>query len=204
MRLGRFKHHKRLFEAFDNLGLTYGEIQDFCCWEGTKWARERYEKDEGVKVVDTTGDEIGPFVSRWDQQEDIRRQSITRKTDISIVVEHQPRIDEDAETLSVDSDRDMEDADVDSDQPDELAAREHIAELVERRDHAIAQTINQRIIAAWEAGQSLPPELEQYLKEQADRGDTDLASLFSQRRSSQRYATTESTAVTSPPSQAAA
>jgi hypothetical protein len=204
MRLGRFKHHKRLFEAFDNLGLTYGEIQDFCCWEGTKWARERYEKDEGVKVVDTTGDEIGPFVSRWDQQEDIRRQSITRKTDISIVVEHQPRIDEDAETLSVDSDRDMEDADVDSDQPDELAAREHIAELVERRDHAIAQTINQRIIAAWEAGQSLPPELEQYLKEQADRGDTDLASLFSQRRSSQRYATTESAAVTSPPSQAAA
>ncbi|KAM3424926.1 hypothetical protein BST61_g6900 [Cercospora zeina] len=47
MRLGRFKHHKRLFDAFDNLGLTYGEIQDFCCWEGTKWARERYEKDEG-------------------------------------------------------------------------------------------------------------------------------------------------------------
>ena len=49
MRLGRFKYHKRLFEAFDTLGLTYNEIQEFCCWEGTKWARERYERDEGVK-----------------------------------------------------------------------------------------------------------------------------------------------------------
>ncbi|SMQ45551.1 unnamed protein product [Zymoseptoria tritici ST99CH_1A5] len=205
MRLGRFKHHKRLFDAFDNLGLTYGEIQDFCCWEGTKWARERYEKDEGVKVVDTTGDEIGPFVDRWDQREDIRRQSITRKTDISIVVEHQPRIEEGAESANEDdSDREMDGVDAGSDQPEEAAAREHIAQLVERRDHAIAQTINQRIITAWEQGQSLPPELEQYLKEQADRGDTDLASLFSQRRSSQRYSTTESAAVTSPSPQAAA
>ena len=50
MRLGRFPHHRKLFRAFDDLGLTYGEIQDFCCWEGTKWARERYEKDEGISV----------------------------------------------------------------------------------------------------------------------------------------------------------
>lgn len=64
LRLGRFKHHKRLFDAFDELGLTYGEIQDFCCWEGTKWARERYEKDEGIKVLDTTGDDIGPYIDR--------------------------------------------------------------------------------------------------------------------------------------------
>lgn len=50
LRLGRFPHHRKLFKAFDDLGLTYGEIQDFCCWEGTKWARERYEKDEGITV----------------------------------------------------------------------------------------------------------------------------------------------------------
>lgn len=57
MRLGRFPHHRKLFKAFDDLGLTYGEIQDFCCWEGTKWARERYEKDEGitVRVSENTG-----------------------------------------------------------------------------------------------------------------------------------------------------
>jgi len=51
MRLGRFPHHRRLFKAFDQLGLTYSEVQDFCCWEGTKWARERYEKDESVTIV---------------------------------------------------------------------------------------------------------------------------------------------------------
>ncbi|KAF2216087.1 hypothetical protein CERZMDRAFT_5781, partial [Cercospora zeae-maydis SCOH1-5] len=143
MRLGRFKHHKRLFDAFDNLGLTYGEIQDFCCWEGTKWARERYEKDEGVKVIDTTGDEIGPWVDRREMAPaDDRRNSITRKTDISI--------------------REL---------PSEAAAREqHVAELERRRDHALEQSLNQRIIAAWEQGQSLPPELEQYLKEQTERG----------------------------------
>ena len=62
MRLGRFKHHKRLFDAFDALSLTYNEIQDFCCWEGTKWARERYEKDEGVKVTDTYVYSNIPFV----------------------------------------------------------------------------------------------------------------------------------------------
>ncbi|KAH7559124.1 hypothetical protein BM1_04061 [Bipolaris maydis] len=63
-RLGRFPHHRRLFEAFDKLGLTEAEIQGFCRWEGTLWARERYERDEGVRVVDTTGVEIGAWVDR--------------------------------------------------------------------------------------------------------------------------------------------
>ncbi|KAI6821429.1 hypothetical protein KC340_g11665 [Hortaea werneckii] len=90
MRLGRFKHHRRLFDAFDNLGLTYNEIQDFCCWEGTKWARERYEKDEGIYVLDTTGDDIGPFIDRRDVvslPDEQRRKMITRQTPISVIVE---------------------------------------------------------------------------------------------------------------------
>ncbi|RMY44653.1 hypothetical protein D0863_16182 [Hortaea werneckii] len=88
MRLGRFKHHRRLFDAFDNLGLTYNEIQDFCCWEGTKWARERYEKDEGIYVLDTTGDDIAPFIDRRDRRvEDEHRRKITRQTQIEVLVE---------------------------------------------------------------------------------------------------------------------
>jgi hypothetical protein len=63
-RLGRFPHHKRLFEAFDSLRLTDSEIQGFCRWEGTLWARERYERDEGQKVEDTTGDGITEWVDR--------------------------------------------------------------------------------------------------------------------------------------------
>ena len=221
MRLGRFKHHKRLFEAFDNLGLTYGEIQDFCCWEGTKWARERYEKDEGVKVVDTTGDEIGPYVDRRDIRaaEDARRNSITRKTDISIVVEdaetsrnRQPTIDEDDEDMDdVESEADDEEtvdaeAETEQESPSEAAAREqHIAELARRRDHAIAQSYNQRIIAAWDQGLSLPPELEQYLKEQSESGDPELSRILARRRASHSYALPDNGAlVANQASQAAA
>jgi len=209
MRLGRFRHHRRLFDAFDALGLTDGEVQDFCCWEGTKWARERFEKDEGIRVHDTTGDEIGPYVDRRElrEAEAYRRRSITRKTDISVVVEdadgpgamlgqHAYTIDELAETddedeeMSVaeseEEDEDEDDdantnisspeteteTDPDPEPPLETAARmSHITALNRRREHAI----HQRILAAWEQGQSLPPEIEQYLKEQSERGNLEVA-----------------------------
>ncbi|CAK1357299.1 hypothetical protein CB0940_07945 [Cercospora beticola] len=213
MRLGRFKHHKRLFEAFDNLGLTYGEIQDFCCWEGTKWARERYEKDEGVKVIDTTGDEIGPWVDRREMASaDDRRNSITRKTDISIVVEDAETSRNRQPTINEDDDEDMEDdngsdadehetadaeTETERESPSEAAAREqHVAELERRRDHALEQSFNQRIIAAWEQGQSLPPELEQYLKEQSERGNhPELSRLLARRRSSRTYSVPDNNAL---------
>ncbi|OSS52446.1 hypothetical protein B5807_01871 [Epicoccum nigrum] len=84
-RLGRFPHHRRLFDAFDALGLTESEIQGFCRWEGTLWARERYERDEGVRVVDTTAMEIGAWV-------DTRRlgrasKGINVKTHIEVEIE---------------------------------------------------------------------------------------------------------------------
>lgn len=205
MRLGRFKHHRRLFEAFDNLGLTYNEIQDFCCWEGTKWARERYEKDEGIKVVDTTGDDIGPFVDRREIRaaDEQRRTSITRQTDISVIVEEAEgpssgeSVDKDADMSDVDSDAE-DDTETAHEPPSEANAREeHIAELNRRRE----QAINQRIIAAWEQGQSLPPEIEQYLKEQSERGTLsaglDLRSLLNSNRATSGYALLPPTTETS-------
>lgn len=62
VRLGRFWHHRRLFLAFDDLGLTKDEILSLCRWEGTRWARESYERQEGITVRDTTGEEIPPWV----------------------------------------------------------------------------------------------------------------------------------------------
>ena len=176
MRLGRFKHHRRLFDAFDTLGLTGTEVQDFCCWEGTLWARERYERDEGCRVLDTTGEEI----RRWDElivgSEDktTRSQDIVRKTDISVIVE------EAVETPSTTIGAELE-------PPSEVLAREeHVRELARRRQHAI----NHRIITAWEEGRSLPPELEQYLKEQSERGnlsmDLDLRIAYEAARPEQR------------------
>ena len=179
MRLGRFKHHRRLFQAFDDLGLTYHEIQEFCCWEGTKWARERYERDEGVKVVDTTGDEIGPFVDRRElRYEEGRRGSITRKTDIQVVVEDRQRIEEgdedmsDADSEGGDDENEAETA-VDESPLEAAALEQHISELTRRRQMSInsrEQEYNRRIMAAWEQGQALTPELENYLKEQDERG----------------------------------
>lgn len=209
MRLGRFKHHRRLFQAFDDLGLTYNEIQEFCCWEGTKWARERYERDEGVKVVDTTGDEIGPFVDR----RELRRGSITRKTDIEIVVEHRRRVEERDEEMS-DADSEGGDEDEHEDEhegetaADEtlhetVALEEHISELSRRRQHSInnrEQEYNRRIMAAWEQGLALTPELENYLKEQTERGtlpmSMDLRNIL--RRSTSGYQPLTSPNATSP------
>lgn len=54
MRLSRYPWHCRLFKVFDYLRLTDNEISSLCRWEGTKSARDRYEKEEGVTVHDTT------------------------------------------------------------------------------------------------------------------------------------------------------
>lgn len=60
-RLARFSNHARLFKVFRQLRLTKAEILDIVRWEGTLWARERFERDEGVKIRDTTGNGI----KRW-------------------------------------------------------------------------------------------------------------------------------------------
>ncbi|KAK2742500.1 hypothetical protein FQN57_005391 [Myotisia sp. PD_48] len=58
MRLSRFPYHRRLFRAFDELRLTPAEIESLCRWEGTRSARIRYERDAGIRVRDTTEDDI--------------------------------------------------------------------------------------------------------------------------------------------------
>jgi len=201
MRLGRFKHHRRLFQAFEKVGLTEQEVQEFCCWEGTRWARERYERDEGVRVVDTTGDDIAQFVDRRirRKEQEERRGSITRKTDISIVVEEttpgartgassssaqrqqsthlQPdapfTYNGTAQSASSPSEDDYMSDESSSatalppaEPAYETAARlAHIRDLERQR----AQAISARLLAAWESGEQLDPELEQYLKEQSEQ-----------------------------------
>ena len=58
LRLGHFQWHRRLFRVFDELRLSDYEIQTICRWEGTKWARDRYEREAKVKIRDTTWDDI--------------------------------------------------------------------------------------------------------------------------------------------------
>ena len=56
IRLSRYPWHRRLFRAFDALGLTPAEISNLTRWEGTKWAKEKYEEEQGVKIRDTLSD----------------------------------------------------------------------------------------------------------------------------------------------------
>lgn len=56
IRLSRFTWHRRLFRAFDGLRLTGAEISGLTKWEGTKWAKEKFEKEQGITIRDTTAD----------------------------------------------------------------------------------------------------------------------------------------------------
>ncbi|KAK2627448.1 hypothetical protein QTJ16_003414 [Diplocarpon rosae] len=62
VRLSRYPWHRRLFRAFDNLGLTKSEIACLTKWEGTRWAKERFEREQGIVIRDTTADGIHDWV----------------------------------------------------------------------------------------------------------------------------------------------
>ncbi|KIV81926.1 hypothetical protein PV11_04073 [Exophiala sideris] len=57
-RLSRHTWHRRLFRVFDELGLTNDEILGLCQWEGTRAAKERYEREAQTEVKTTTGHDI--------------------------------------------------------------------------------------------------------------------------------------------------
>ncbi|KAL0935214.1 uncharacterized protein CTRU02_209805 [Colletotrichum truncatum] len=67
IRLSRWTWHRRLFRAFDNLRLTPNEIAALTKWEGTKWAKERYEKEQGITIRDTAGDGFPDWVEPEDR-----------------------------------------------------------------------------------------------------------------------------------------
>jgi hypothetical protein len=65
IRLCRWPWHRRLFSALDALGLTKGEVAQLTKWEGTRWAKEKYEREQGIFIRDTTADDI----PTWDEKE---------------------------------------------------------------------------------------------------------------------------------------
>ncbi|KAF2246857.1 hypothetical protein BU26DRAFT_54159 [Trematosphaeria pertusa] len=163
-RLGRFPHHKKLFEAFDRLGLTDSEIQGFCRWEGTLWARERYERDEGVKVRDTTGMEITEWVDRRKHRMHSSGKGINVKTDIEVEIEEVSASEVVTDPRPADTEmRDEEDEESDEEDVDESVG----FELNQRLMHAAALR---------EQGANVPmdPEWEQYLKEAQERGELNI------------------------------
>ncbi|KAI2630363.1 hypothetical protein GGS26DRAFT_107669 [Hypomontagnella submonticulosa] len=72
IRLSRWPWHRRLFRAFDTLRLTHSEIANLTKWEGTKWAKERFERDSGIIIRDTAFDEIAEWVEPEDRPQTAR------------------------------------------------------------------------------------------------------------------------------------
>ena len=179
MRLGRFVHHRRLFRAFDDLGLTKNEILGFCQWEGTRWARESYEKQERIRIRDTTGEEIKPGV---DGALRPKRTSVqTVQVEVARLghapqVETRPELQED---YRGDEQGEEESGDVDEEEGEE----EDDGEGEEGRDgddseeelESVGIELNQRLSAAAEARERgadvvMDEAWEQWLKEASEQG----------------------------------
>lgn len=170
LRLSRFPHHNRLFKAMDELGLTDGEILDLVRWEGTLWARERYERDEGVKVRDTTGDGIG-------QWRDPRKLKVRVDVAVEEVLEDREEVLAESRLRQAEPETSTHIVDgplleVEDEEMDEDEEEEDLGEAIEE----FAQRTNRRLFAAIMARESgrhveMDPEMEQYLKEQLEAGN---------------------------------
>lgn len=162
MRLGRFPWHRRLFRAFDELGLTEQEISELCCWEGTKSARQRYEAEEGITVQDTTGDSI-PVASPDPMPRSLVHSGIVWSTGSR-------RDDRSDDTVRAS----------DSRPPSELTDYmqdefELVDEYSDEEMESCGLALNNRLLAAMEArdqGVDVPldEDWEQWLKEAGERG----------------------------------
>lgn len=149
-RLSRFTWHRRLFRAFDNLKLTKSEIAGLTKWEGTRWAKERFEKEQGITIRDTTGDGIEDWVDPQFRGNKYGTQATQPRHDVAM-----EDIEEDRDTegtYDVDEDSDMD-----------------IGE-------SVGIDLNERLIAAAaerDAGNSttiMDAEWEQWLKDAAEAG----------------------------------
>jgi hypothetical protein len=176
------------------LGLTEFEISMLCRWEGTLWARQRYERDEGIKVVDTTGMEIGLWVDRRRVQKRSRRSSprgIKVKTHIEVEIE-EVGSSSDARTQTSTPIPQSQSHSLYYPQTlargvehgDAISSRQVTPSISDSEDPTAAHLTHQSVMAA-AAARGLPthladitldPAWEQYLKEQAERGELALSS----------------------------
>lgn len=143
IRLSRWTWHRRLFRAFDTLALTHSEIANLTKWEGTLWAKERFEKEQGITIKDTAADDFPDWVEPEDR--------------IQVEPSHVELSQEDLEVEEEELDVELEDEDDDEDSEDEEI-------------HSVGNALNDRLrerVARRQAGETNTPldeEWEQWLK----------------------------------------
>lgn len=150
--------------------LTESEIASLCRWEGTLWARQRYERDEGIKVLDTTGDDIQPWVPpcRRPLEPEVRVGEGAYVCDGKVIPdgeeddEEEEEGEEEGEEVEDEAMNDSDDAGAESEEEEEGL-------------QSVGVELNQRLLAATAArarGEEvvLDADWEQWLKEAAERG----------------------------------
>lgn len=144
VRLSRYPWHRRLFRAFDTLRLTKSEIAGLTKWEGTRWAKERFEREQGIVIRDTTSDDIADWV-----EPELRVSSHHTLGNVEM---------EDSQDADVDEPEGMdEDSDMELSQSVGIALNERLRAAVAQRE-------------AGNAGTPLDEEWEQWLKDAVEAG----------------------------------
>jgi hypothetical protein len=173
LRLGQFPHHRRLFRAFDYLRLTEKEVYDICRWEGTKSARDRYEKDAGQPIKDTTWEGVRPYPPKPMPTSIVPNlyASVEASIAASLSILHE------LEVGTSPDESDLEDTDDGEDHDEEDEAQDSEDDPV---NQSVGVELNQRLLAATEArarGEEVPldADWEQWLKEAAERGFAEAA-----------------------------
>ncbi|KAF4984763.1 hypothetical protein FZEAL_124 [Fusarium zealandicum] len=141
IRLSRWPWHRRLFRAFDGLRLTNAEIAGLTKWEGTKWAKEKYEKEQGYTIRDTTADGFPD----WTDIENLPRASRSQSAEVDYV-----SLDDLDDEMDVESEDELESVGVE--------LNERLRDRVARRE-------------AGDTSAVLDEEWEQWLKNAIETGD---------------------------------
>ena len=152
---------------FDELRLTPEEIQDLCRWEGTKSAREKYEKDHSCTIRDTTWDDVEVEPPR--PASAVRAQLLGAEDNLLNI----NTMDEDGTTSA------REDDEVEDSEADDIIEEDDSEDELQR---SIGVDLNRHLLAATAArarGEQvvLDADWEQWLKEAAERGASEAASL---------------------------
>lgn len=159
IRLSRFPWHRRLFRAFDALHLTPAEIAGLTKWEGTKWAKEKFEREQGVTIRDTTADGFPDWVEPEDRPSTSRSRTLSQSMRASVHMGAEAEDDED-------EDEDMEDEE----------GEEYVEVVSEDEVDSVGVELNQRLLAqaarrdAGESSVVLDEEWEQWFKNAMETG----------------------------------
>lgn len=155
-RLQAFPRHNQLFGMFDHLNLTESEIYALCKWEGTKLAKEHFERQHKTEIRDTTWDGVRPYNKQTPCGYVVPKcllrggESAQVKTAYELASSLEPEMEDELMQASEETDQD-EDSGEESE--DELQ-RSYGVELNQR-------LIDGRMDADWE----------QWMKEAIERGD---------------------------------